>query len=343
MSIHQPVVLELIELLKSRPDLVDSLTASIRAAHFGDVGTLEQYYEFLDAMVAHIPRDRDLSAILLKYYYLIDLSPDGLLQRDEAFQHWSHAFACAWGSFLDTTASAGDLKSFYSDPRYKIDDYYVSPSGWLTFNQFFARQLRPGKRPVDGPCDDAIVVSAADSIFKGQWPIQSDSRIAIKNMNWSIDELLEGSPYKDRFKNGIFVHSYLAANDYHRYHTPVAGVIKEARKISGHVTMDVIRKPDGSLESVDGTGYQFRQVRGLVVMESPLGLVAVLPIGMAQVSSVNLTAEVGATLRKGEEFGFFLFGGSDIVMLFEAGKVHIEAQADVRYNQGQRIGRALHR
>ena len=66
----------------------------------------------------------------------------------------------------------------------------------------------------------------------------------------------------------------------------------------------------------------------------------VLPIGMAQVSSVNLTAEVGAMLAKGEEFGFFSFGGSDIVMLFEAGKVQLEANIGTHYNQGRKIGHA---
>ena len=76
------------------------------------------------------------------------------------------------------------------------------------------------------------------------------------------------------------------------------------------------------------------------MIESPLGLVAVLPIGMAQVSSVNLTAEVGTTLHKGEEFGYFLFGGSDIIILFEPRRVRLTAEIGVHYNQGQKIGYA---
>lgn len=119
---------------------------------------------------------------------------------------------------------------------------------------------------------------------------------------------------------------------------PVAGCVKEARKIPGHVIMDVVKEVDGSLNCVDGTGYQFSQDRGLLVLDSPLGMVAVLPIGMAQVSSVNFTAEVGAELVKGEEFGFFAFGGSDMVILFEAGRVQLDAKVGVHYKQGMRIG-----
>jgi phosphatidylserine decarboxylase len=244
-------------------------------------------------------------------------------------------------NFLNTTESAKGIKGFFSNPSYHIEDYYVAPSGWLTFNQFFARQVRPGKRPVDGLRDDSVIVSPADSVFQGHWAIKGDSKITTKGLTWSVIELLDGSPYQDKFNGGVFTHSFLNVNDYHRYHVPVGGVVKEVRKIPGKVTMDVIKKPDGSLGIVDGTGYQFTQDRGLIVIDSPLGLVAVLPIGMAQVSSVTLTAEVGAALSKGEEFGFFSFGGSDIVTLFEAGKVRLDANVGTHYNQGRQIGHAV--
>jgi len=336
----QPIVEALIALLRSRPDLANALEASIRRANRPDVTTLAQYYEFLNAMVTLIPTDRNLNAFVLKFYYLIAQSPGGLLQSDASFQDWTRTFAEDWGAFLDTPESAREIASFYSDPRYHIGDYYVAPSGWLTFNQFFARRVRPGKRRVDGRCDEHTVVSPADSVYQGQWPINSDAKITVKGLTWSVIDLLAGSPDQHRFRGGVFTHSFLNVNDYHWFHTPVGGVVREVRKIPGKVTMDVIEKPDGSLDIVDGTGYQFTQDRGLIVIDSPLGLVAVLPIGMAQVSSVNLTAEAGAVLAKGEEFGFFAFGGSDIVTLFEAGRVQLDANVGTHYNQGRKIGHA---
>jgi phosphatidylserine decarboxylase len=341
MAEHQPIVEELIALLKSRQDLADALKESIRKADRPDVVTLPQYYDFLNEMVTLIPTDRNLNPFVLKFYYLIDLSPGDVLQADASFQQWTRKFAEDWGAFLDTPESARGIKGFFSNPSYHIEDYFVAPSGWLTFNQFFARQVRPGKRPVDGLCDDRVIVSPADSVFQGQWLIKGDSKITVKGLTWSVLELLDGSPYQDKFRGGVFTHSFLNVNDYHWYHVPVGGVVKEVRKIPGKVTTDVIKKADGSLDIVDGTGYQFTQDRGLIVLDSPLGLVAVLPIGMAQVSSVNLTAEVGAALSKGEEFGFFSFGGSDIVTLFEAGKVQLEAKIGTHYNQGRQIGRAV--
>ncbi len=250
-----------------------------------------------------------------------------------------HDFVDACGDFLDTPASAAGIESFASMPNYNIDDYFETPSGWLTFNQFFAREVRPGKRPIAGPRNDKVIVSPADAVYMGQWPIDEKSNVTIKGVDWSITELLGDSPYAKEFSNGIYTHSFLYIDDYHRYHTPVAGVVKEIRNISGRVYLDVRRNPDRTLDVVDGDTYQFNQERGLLVLDSPkLGLVAVLPIGMAYVSSVNLTPELGTELQKGDEFGYFMFGGSDIVMVFQDRNVVLDAEVGRKYLQGQQLG-----
>ena len=338
---HEPIVEELIRILEVKPELKEALEESISKAERLDAPTLTAYYQFLDEMVTMIPTDRNLLPKCLEFYYLIDQSPQGELQKDDLFQQWTLKFIRDWGSFLDTAESAEGLETLYTDPIYQIDDYFRGPSGWLTFNQFFARQVRPGKRPIDGLCNDSVIVSAADSVFHGQWEIDEDSQITVKGLEWSVHELLDGSPFQDRFKEGIYMHSYLSAHDYHRFHVPVRGVVREVRNIPGRVILDVIKKEDGSLDMTDGDTYQLTQQRGLIIIESPLGLVAVLPIGMGQVSSVNLTAQVGATLAKGEEFGYFTFGGSDIIIMFEADKVKVTAQVGTHYNQGKEIATAI--
>jgi len=338
---HQPIVEELIRILEVKPELKEALEESIAKAGRLDAPTLTAYYQFLDEMVVMIPTERNLLPKLLEFYYLIDQSPQGKLQKDDLFQQWTLQFAEDWGNFLDTTESAKGLETFYTDPIYQIDDYMKAPSGWLTYNQFFARHVKPGKRPIDDLCDDSVIVSPADSVFQGQWEIDEDSEITTKGLKWSVHELLDGSPFQDKFKGGTFIHMFLNVNDYHRNHVPVRGVVREVRNIPGRVILDVIKKEDGSLDVMDGTGYQFTQDRGLIIIESPVGLVAVLPIGMAQVSSANLTAEVGAILVKGEEFGYLTFGGSDIIVMFEADKVKITAQVGTHYNQGKKIATAV--
>jgi phosphatidylserine decarboxylase precursor len=340
MESWQESIEKLMTLLDSRKDLKDALEISIRKAAFPETKTLEQYYHFLNELLTEIPTQRKMSPSADKFHYLISLSPGNILKKDEAFRIWLRGFSQNFGSFLDTTASAGALDTFIRDPGYHIDQYDPGASGWLTFNQFFARHVKPGKRPVEEIFNNNIIVSASDSVYLGYWPVDNDSKITAKGVTYSLMELLDGSPYREKFRGGLFTHSYLDSNDYHRFHVPVGGAIREVRKIPGDVIVNTIKATDGSLVTLDEVGFQFTQTRGLIVIDSPVGLVAVLPIGMGHVSSVNLTAEPGTTLVKGEEFGYFCYGGSDMVMVFEKGKVDFTAQQGVHYHQGEKIAQA---
>ncbi len=138
--------------------------------------------------------------------------------------------------------------------------------------------------------------------------------------------MLAGSQYKSAFANGRFAHYFLGSYSYHRFHTPVAGIVRECYPINGLVYLDV-NLSQGQFDAPDSSegGYEFTQVRGVITVDttnSPfgdVGIVAIIPIGMCQVSSVNMTATVGSNMLKGDEFGYFLFGGSDIIVLFQEG------------------------
>ena len=320
-------------------------------------GNLDEYFEFLHDAVRWIPSqhqpikwlpEEDLSKevfnMLCLFYWILDQPPGLKLQENKEFRQWMTDFANDWGSFLNTTDSMTpeSLKSFQDDPAYNLEQYMHNPSGWLTFNQFFAREVKPGLRPVAGMFQDNIITSPADSTFKEKFKIDGNSMVSVKHTHkYNVMQLLEGSPYKDRFRDGLFMHNFLGPSDYHRFHAPVRGTVLECRRIQGNVYLDV-RITDGKFDAPDGAGYQFTQTRGLIIFDSPIGLVAVLPIGMAQVSSVNMTAVEGAYLNKGDEFGYFMFGGSDIILLFEASSnVVVSAAPMIHYNTGMCIGEVV--
>ena len=118
----------------------------------------------------------------------------------------------------------------------------------------------------------------------------------------------------------------LPVHAYHRYHLPVGGLVKESFLVHGKVFTQV-KIEDHKLVSRDSTksGYEFSQTRGVVTIDTAesdcgdIGIVAVIPVGMAHVSSVVLTSSEGKHMAKGEEFGYFQFGGSDIIILFQHG------------------------
>ncbi|MDZ4757917.1 MAG: phosphatidylserine decarboxylase [Bacteroidota bacterium] len=277
------------------------------------------------------------------FYWLVDqevgVDNTTLVENIAWFSKWLIEYAQSWGNFLDTTDSFNQetLNTFCNNsPLYKVEDSMIgnkpnNPSGWLTFNQFFARELNPGMRPIACPFDNTIVTSPADCNFKGIYHIGADStipEIIVKNTHKfsSIEHLLQGSIYNNAFAGGTFVHYYLSTFSYHRFHTPVAGIVKECYPIHGLVYLDVKIK-NNQFDSPDSAedGYEFAQARGVITIDtthSPfgnIGIVAIIPIGMCQVSSVNMIATVGSELLKGDEFGYFLFGGSDIIVLFQEG------------------------
>lgn len=315
-----------------------------------------------------------------------DLSP---------ISRWLRDFAVEWGAFLDTPESRKYLESFKYAPEYAWQDYEKPPEDYGSFNEFFARTFKDiaVQRPVAAADDDRVIVFPAESTFVGQWaistpvgpPLPAPPSIVVKHIEWTIEELLADSEHADAFEGGIFCHSFLNTYDYHRQHTPVAGRVLEAKFIPGQVYLEVELKeqdpdeptvsgdlanavvPKRYLDADDATGYQFVQCRGLLVLESAIGKVAVLPMGMAQVSSVVfvtpeaegqqpivLTPEekrgrdyqqqvellnrkveaalVGKQLAKGEMFSYFQFGGSDCVMVFERkANVDLTAKVDVHY------------
>ncbi len=342
---------------------------------------LNDYLNYINDLVTWAPRAKGdtyyIYDSMVEFYFFLDQEPVKSLQSPikpgevpeklTPLSEWIVEFADAWGSYLDTVDSAKEVETFKSDPQFNWNEYMPPPASFLpyedykayrTFNQFFARHVKPGMRPIAGLRDDSVLVSPADSTLIGWWQISEKSKIYVegerhgviefKGIQWSIHELLTSSAYADRFKGGIFTHSVLATSDYHRWHTPVQGKILEARVIRGQAYLDITvgkaivdGKEMNVLYALAGTGYQFVQSRGLIVIESPIGLVACLPIGMAHVSSVVITAEVGTTLHKGEEMGYFQFGGSDFVMVFErASNVQLITQPNVHYYQGTWIGNA---
>ncbi len=370
-----PIVQELIQMIAEH-GWQEKFEQALRKAQsynvvgFEDVKTLDDYFKWVDAQLKWVPVEnlygKEVFKHVCKFYFILDQSPVKELQNPiephdkmqplTPLSAWMRKFIHALGEWMDDprTITPESEASFFKCPPYNMDEYVRPRGGWKSFNQMFARRTKPGYRPIAAIGDSRVITAPADATFDGQWEVNSNSGVTIKGLHWRIPELLEGSPYAHEFEGGQWTHSFLNTTDYHRQHAPVGGKIVEARVIQGTVYLQVTAEPvpgdpDGKTELVgkrvfgapDDPGYEFMQTRGLFVIDSPIGLVAVLPMGMAQVSSIMLTAEEGRTLYKGEEISYFQFGGSDIVMVFQVrSNVSFTAQPGVHYKVGTRLAMA---
>ncbi|KAL2824572.1 phosphatidylserine decarboxylase-domain-containing protein [Aspergillus pseudoustus] len=375
---YAPLVEELKRWIYADPVRRNDFESGIRTARshntseMRDITSLEDYLAFLNSNLTWTPseaiRPKDLLVRLTTMWFVLDqpsvigyqsairptigiVQPDGSDSKNELtwLSAWMIRYSNGIGKFMDTPQSARDLDTFMTSPSYNMADYTTPRGGvWRTFNEFFARQLKPGRRPIAAIGDRTVVTSPADFAFiEEAHTISCDSTITTKGMTWSLAQMLAQSPYAGRFADGVWLHGFLDVDDYHHVHAPLAGRVVEARVIPGMNYMLVEAKSSriqedgvGQLVIPNETGYQFYQSRGLIVLDTGSGLVAVLPVGMAIVSSVILTAEVGAELHKGEELGYFQFGGSDVVLVFEARMgVDISMEKGRHYRMGSEIGR----
>jgi phosphatidylserine decarboxylase precursor len=363
VSEHAQATQELIEILEQSPETKQLLEKSIEAAKeinpdkaTNPAQSLEEYYEYIDwaatAMPWNISGEVDSDSLYTKidqslnYFYFINDQPldeldgQGLynnsLQYAEPYRSWLISFTQQWGEYLSTTDSWNDeyYQLFLEDEQFGLDkDWYESEDNWTTFNEFFSRHLSSAdRRPIAGEGDNSVVSSPADSTPQGVWQIDEDSMlvqregVSIKSQTFnSISALLgEDSEYADAFAGGVLTHTFLDVHDYHRYHFPVSGTIREVTiipqddAVGGYVEWD--EETGLYVLNAETPGWQMIETRGCVIVETDdYGLVALLPVGMSQVSSVNFSdnVQVGARVEKGDELGYFLFGGSDFIMLFQ--------------------------
>lgn len=360
---HEAITNELIAILDESPKTKELLEKSIESAkainpdkRTNPAQTLAEYYDYIDwaakAMPWNISKNVDSDSLYTKidqslnYFYFINDQPldeldgQGLynnsLQYAEPYRSWLIKFTKQWGAYLSTTASWNQeyYDLIYADTSFGLQEtWYESPENWTTFNEFFSRYLRsPDQRPIAAQDDAAVIVSPADSTPQGVWSIDENSDIVqkegvtIKSKAFnSVSELLgPDSRYADAFAGGTLTHTFLDVHDYHRYHFPVSGTVKEVNLIPGDdavggwVTWDA--ESQLYVLNADVPGWQMIETRGCVIVDTAeYGLVALLPVGMSQVSSVNFedTVQVGQTVQKGDMLGYFLFGGSDFVMIFQ--------------------------
>lgn len=360
---HQPITEQLITMVEHDNNLKQLLEKSIDMAKTKNpdvitnpAQTLEEYYLYIDWASLAMPWNILSNLPYTKLYEQIDQSIDYMyyindqplkelegkgyynnsIQYMDPYRTWLIHFTKQWGEYLSMAVSWND--SYYqfalADDRFGLNKgWYESPDNWHSFNDFFSRYLiSPDVRAIASPGDASVVVAPADSKPQGMWAIDKNSNIVqkggvpIKSKYFnSIPNLLgPGCAYQQAFAGGTLTHTFLDVNDYHRYHFPVGGTIKEVRIIAADDAAGGITIWDDTIKKYvlqDSTpGWQTIETRGCVIIDTAeYGLVAVMPIGMSQVSSVNFETgvQVGAEVKKGDMLGTFLFGGSDIVMLFQ--------------------------
>ncbi|NMH89559.1 phosphatidylserine decarboxylase family protein [Flavivirga algicola] len=292
------------------------------------------------------------------FVYMMATPSGWIVFKNQAFNDSLRNILQAWCDFLDSPETlsvvttqpdgwlspasviANNLNEFVTEET-KIKD----PVHWgfKSFNDYFHRQIILLCRPLDGPDNDAVIVSANDgTIYRVARNVKLSDNFETKSQNYSLKNMLGGSPYTDMFKGGDVLQTFLSGHDYHRWRAPITGEIVEARVINGYMFSEL---PVEGWDPTAGTysqGYEANvNTRGLIIIkhdDPKIGLVAVMPIGITEISSIKIEVGVGDHVKKGEELGTFSYGGSSLCLIFQKGAIKqftvVNPAPDVNSNNG---------
>lgn len=257
---------------------------------------------------------------------------------------------------MDSEASTTQIANWLKDIRIEKEDYNLpdpnaKDGGFKSFNEFFARTLKDQakSRPQTMTERDYVISAPTDCVINSIPQNITDAKTLITtkvNQALNISDMLDGSKYADKFIGGTALSCVLTPNTYHHYHSPVCGNVVETKVIEGafygYDNFPVWATPNGN-PGYYGTDFnQFENFqRGYFIVDTgTYGHVALIPVGLDTISSImfeekfmNVVKPV--PVKRGDTLGYFLYGGSLFIMIFEPNRYKSDA---IRVRLGNQIG-----
>lgn len=236
------------------------------------------------------------------------------------FSHW-------YGWRMNQPQSQQKIAPFLAHYGLDPEEFADDVSTYATFNEFFYRKLKPSARPIDP--DPASIVLPADGRHLAFANAAEISSVFVKGQSFDLAQLLGSEELASRYEKGALLLSRLCPVDYHRYHFPLAGVPQASSLINGplfSVSPIALRQ---------NLSYFWQNKRSITPIATPhCGTVLMLEIGATCVGSIHQTYTAGRAVEKGEEKGYFAFGGSSTILLFEPDRMEIDPAFLARSQEG---------
>ena len=204
--------------------------------------------------------------------------------------------------------------------------------GFRSWDHFFVREFQPDIRPVG----DAPIVNACESApLQFKTDVRSSDKFWLKEQPYSLSNMLNFDPLAEQFNGGSVYQAFLSALSYHRWHSPVDGVIEKVLVVNGTYYLENMSEGVYSSSSDPSapnasqpftTSVASRAIIFIRANNPAIGLMAFVAVGMAEVSSNEVTVREGDEVNRGEQLGMFHFGGSTHCLVFRPSvslKLHV--------------------
>jgi phosphatidylserine decarboxylase len=245
-----------------------------------------------------------------------------------------------YGRRMDRPSSVNKIQDFVDQLGIDMSESKKSISEFTSFNDFFYRELKPDARPIGqgfvSPGDGKLIafenISEVHSFF-------------VKGKKFTLEAFLQDAALAAQYAQGSMLILRLAPNDYHRFHFPYAGTPAEAKKIHGSyysVSPIAVTRNFAKVFVENKREY-------VTLKTKDLGDIILAPVGATMVGGIVETYEPGTPVAKGDEMGYFKFGGSTIVILTKPGVLNIDPdllqntrnRMETAVKMGETLGRIL--
>lgn len=312
--------------------------------------TIDTLCDFLQEWFYWMPKVSTGLEYIQKFSWLYYENPQGIEFVTKAPGLTMTAqFVTIRGAFMDSPESHPLVTEWINElgPKQMAQFQKTEPSDFRTFNEFFIREIKDSARPICEKNNNDIIVAPADCVINMIVDdLALETQIPVKTVSLSVKELLNNSIYAERFVGGTAVSCILMPNTYHRYHSPVAGQVIESNDDVLGEYFGIKDFPDLLHKGDVGYGYDYSVFehfrRGYLIIETAnYGLVGMVPVGLNTIASVVFedkykrikSGESPQPIEKGEEVGYFKYGGSLNILLFEPGRF-----PSMNLLQGEKIG-----
>lgn len=250
--------------------------------------------------------------------------------------------SAVYGRKMDTPASRHRIPGFVASLGIDMSEAARPAGDYTSFNDFFIRELKPGARPVD--TDPAAIISPADGKILAFEDIRHLDSFFVKGRAFCLPDFLKNDALARQYADGALLIIRLAPVDYHRFHFPADGRISRSVPIDGHYfsVSPYAVKNRLSIYWENKREYSMLQTK-------TAGRILLCEVGATMVGTIIQSYAPGADVRKGEEKGWFKFGGSTVILLLEKGRACIDADIikntkkgyETRVRMGERVAAVI--
>lgn len=215
------------------------------------------------------------------------------------------------GLYMNSGLSKHRINRFIRGNNINMEDY--EDKNYHNFNEFFSRKIKEGKRPIN--TNEDVLISVADSKVL-RYKITPKLTLNIKNGTYTLEELLKDKDIAKEYMGGECLVFRLCVDDYHRYIYIDDGEVQKTKRING-ILHTVSPISDGKYKV-----YSQNSREWTLIKTKNFGDVIQMEVGAMCVGKIKNYTHKEVT--KGQEKGYFEFGGSTIIVFIKKDEVRID-------------------